>query len=243
MKIPFRVDLHIHTGLSPCADAGMVPTAIIEKAKEQKLDGIGICDHNSAENVVAVRKAGARAGVQVLGGMEITSREEVHVMGFFQEHAALFDMQEIVYENLPGKNDQSVFGEQIVVDEHDRIVGASDRLLIGATDLSVDQIVASIHRLGGVAIASHIDRESFGIIGQLGFVPPELPLDALELSSRCRSSEAVDYWKYGLPLVTFSDAHYPSDMGGACTTFVLDTPSVAEVVRTLRGRRGRKKRI
>lgn len=58
----FKIDLHIHTCLSPCADLTMLPTTIVEYARERDLDGVEICDHNSVENVVAVRKGMRNAG-------------------------------------------------------------------------------------------------------------------------------------------------------------------------------------
>ena len=115
----YKLDLHIHTCLSPCADLPMLPSGIIGHAKLRNLDGIGICDHNSAENVTAVMNAGKREGVTVFGGMEITSSEEVHVLSYFEDENALYEMQNIVYENLPGENDENYFGEQLVADEFD----------------------------------------------------------------------------------------------------------------------------
>lgn len=239
----FKADLHIHTCLSPCAELTMLPTAIVKQAKMQDLDIIGICDHNAAENVNAVKKAGEKRGLQVLGGMEITSSEEVHILGFFGDDAAIWEMQDIVSKNLAGENDEDVFGMQLVVDEYDTPTELNDRLLIGATSLTVDEIVESIHRLGGLAIASHIDREAFSIIGQLGFIPEELPLDALELSSNCKSSEIDIYRGYGFPLVTFSDAHFPADIGKISTTFFLNAPSFSEIKMAFQGIEGREVRI
>jgi PHP family Zn ribbon phosphoesterase len=235
----FKMDLHIHTCLSPCADLEMLPTAIIKRAKERNLDEVGICDHNSAENVMAVRKAGEREGVQVLGGMEIASSEEVHVLAFFDDDRALSEMQNIVYENLSGENNEGYFGEQLIVDEQDRIVGSTEKLLIGATSLGIDRVVELVHSLGGLAIASHVDRPSFSIIAQLGFVPKELSLDALELSWKCELTEVSNYETYGLPLVKSSDAHFLSDVGRAVTRFSLNVPSFPEVAMALRGAEGR----
>lgn len=239
----FKADLHVHTCLSPCADLAMLPTTIVKQAKMQNLDMIGICDHNSAENVLAVKKAGAREGLHVLGGMEITSREEVHVLALFDDDPSLWEMQNIVYENLSGENDEDFFGEQVIVDEHDSPVALSDKLLIGATDLSIDEIVKLVHSLKGVAIASHIDRESFSIIAQLGFIPEGLSLDALEISPNCRSNEIADYKSYGFPLVTCSDAHFLTDIGKASTTFLLDIATFREVVMAFHGVEGRHVRL
>ena len=233
------MDLHIHTCLSPCAQSDMLPTTIIKQARDKNVDVVGICDHNSAENVLAVRKAGEKEGVQVLGGMEISSSEEVHILAFFDDDGALLEMQNIVYENLSGENDEKYFGEQLIVDEYDKIIGSTNKLLIGSTSLGIDRIVELVHSLGGLAVASHVDRDSFSIITQLGFIPKELPLDALELSWRCELSEVNNYESYGLPLVKFSDAHFLSDIGKAVTTFSLSAPSFSEVVMAFQNVEGR----
>lgn len=237
----FKADLHIHTCLSPCAEAEMTPSAIVRAAKEAGLDLIGICDHNSAENVPALTKAAEGTGLDVLGGLEVTSREEVHVAGLFDvrdNRDALEEMQHIVLQNLPGVNEAEVFGEQLVCGGDDSVVRRSDRLLIGATTLTIHEVVEAIRRLGGVAIASHVDRESFGIIGQLGFVPEGLRLDAMELSPRAGESES---WRgqalgSGLPLITSSDAHRLSEIGTASTTFRMQEPSVDELRKALSSR-------
>lgn len=227
------MDLHVHTCLSPCAESEMTPQAIVRRAKEQNLDVIAVCDHNSAENVGAVKKAGANQGVQVLGGMEICSSEEVHILAFFDNDEPLFEMQRIVYDHLFGENDEKYFGEQLLVDEHDEVVGTTDRLLIGSTTLSVDEIVETIHSLGGLAVASHVDREAFSMIGQLGFIPEGLSLNALEVSWRCPDSDIADYRKYGFELVRSSDAHLLQDIGRGFTTFLLDAPEFSEVAMAL----------
>ena len=235
----YKIDLHIHTCLSPCAQSEMLPAAIIKRAKDKGLDVIGVCDHNSAENVPAMKKVGEAEGVQVLGGMEICSSEEVHILAFFDDNGALLEMQNIVYENLTGENDENYFGDQLIVDEDDMIVGSSKKLLIGSISLGIDKIVELVHNLGGLAVASHIDREAFSIIGQLGFIPEELPLDAAELSWRCESNKTDNYRSYDLPLVKSSDAHFLSDIGKAVTTFLLNAPSFSEIAMAFKGIEGR----
>lgn len=239
----FKMDLHIHTCLSPCSDETMLPGAVIEQSRKKNLDGIGICDHNSAENVMAVKKAGEREGIYVFGGLEITSSEEVHVLALFEDTTKVEVMQNIVYRALSGENDENYFGRQFLVDEHDHIIGSTQKLLIGSSSMSVNQVVSIIHHLGGIAIAAHIDRESFSIIGQLGFIPEELSLDAVELSPGCEPDKIVDYKKYGFPLVRFSDAHLLPDIGKTFTTFYINEPSLAEILKALRGIDGRTVRI
>ncbi len=240
----FKADLHIHTCLSPCAEAEMRPAEIVKAAKTKGLDVIGICDHNSAENVQAVAAAAEGEALSVIGGMEAASREEVHVLGLFDcgKSSGLQAMQQIVYENLPGENDETVFGEQPVYGEDGSAVGRNTHLLIGATTLSIEQVVEAIHDLGGVAIASHIDREGFGIIGQLGFVPEGLALDALELSPRAGGRELWESLsrESGLPLVPFSDAHRLDEIGEASTSFVMESACIDEFKKALCSQDGRR---
>jgi len=236
-----RGDLHIHTCLSPCADSGMLPTAIVKEAKKNNLQMIGICDHNSVENVEAVRKAGKRAGLAVMGGIEITSQEEVHILGLFSRKSALWDIQDMVYKSLSGDNDENLFGEQVCVDEYDRVIGSNKRLLIGATGLTLEKIVGAIHHLGGLAVASHIDRQSFSIISQLGFIPGGLTLDALEISPLASRERRYAFGqKYDFPLLTFSDAHCLNDIGKSFSSFLIERASLEETKKALTDDNGRK---
>ncbi len=237
----FRADLHVHTCLSPCAEDEMSPQAIIRQAKKKGLDVIGICDHNSTKNINAVRQAGLDEGLAVIGGIEICSQEEVHILGLFDEEEGLKEMQLLIDQNLHGENNPELFGEQCLCDEHGAILGKETKLLIGAIGLSVEKIVENIHRLGGLAIASHVDRESFSIFSQLGFVPEGLELDALEISPRYSIADVKKDFPQteDYPLVTFSDAHRLDDI---CTAFIIftgDSPSVTELHNALLRKDGR----
>jgi len=230
-----RADLHMHTCLSPCADALMQATAIVRQAKKMGLDMIGISDHNSAENVAAVVKAGAREGLPVVAGMEITSSEEVHILGLFNTELDLMDMQDLIYQNLPGENYEQAYGPQTVIDEWDNVLGTNSKLLLGATTLTVERVVEAIHQRSGVAIASHVDRERFSLIGQLGFIPKGLNLDAVEVSRPSSLNQEYDY-----PVVTFSDAHFLEDIGNSCTEFMIEDASVDEIRKALHNEMGRR---
>jgi hypothetical protein len=185
MTVEFIADLHIHTCLSPCAELSMTPRDIVERAASLGINIIAVCDHNSAENVAVTRALAGAKGITVIPAMEICSSEEVHVLGFFGLLEDALRMQETVYDHLqPGENDEETFGMQVVVNDVNEVLEFNRRLLIGATDLSVNKVVDFIHRFGGLAVASHIDRDGFGIVGQLGFIPAELRFDALEISRR-----------------------------------------------------------
>jgi PHP family Zn ribbon phosphoesterase len=236
----FKADLHIHTCLSPCGDLEMHPRAITKQAGMKEIDIIGICDHNSAENVPGVISAAAETNVRVLPGLEITSQEEVHVLALFDEQEPAFRLQEIVYSHLPGQNDEQAFGMQVVVNENAEVMGFNQRLLIGASTLSIEKVVENIHALNGLAVASHIDREGFSLIGQLGFVPEHLELDALEISPRISHEAAMKKFSTRFNLVCSSDAHYLRDIGTGFTTFYIEEPTTREIKKALLCEDGRR---
>lgn len=239
-----KADLHVHTCLSPCSGLDMSPREVVNAAIRKGMDLIGICDHNSAENVLAVKKAGERNGLTVIGGMEVASSEEAHILAFFHEDDDLLEFQEYVYRHLSGRNDEHSFGLQVIADDEDGVTGFCERMLIAATSLSAEAIVARVKASKGdsLIIAAHVDRESFSIIGQLGFIPPGLALDAVEVSARMTAAEALikfpDCRNY--PVVTGSDAHCPDDIGKRFTWLTLRDGTLREIKRALAGRDGRK---
>jgi len=239
-----KADLHVHTCLSPCSGLDMSPREVVSAALQKGLDLIGICDHNSAENVLAVKKAGLRNGLMVLGGMEVASSEEAHILVFFEDDDDLLKFQEFIYRHQSGTNDEHAFGQQVIADDEDGVTGFCDRLLIGATTLPAAAIVAAAHAAKGesLVIAAHVDRQSFSIIGQLGFIPPQLALDAVEISEHMTVAEAADRFpdcrKY--PVITSSDAHGLGDIGKRVTCFTIENGTVEEIKKALAGRDGRK---
>lgn len=238
----FRADLHIHTCLSPCADLNMTPRTIVERAAQHGLDLIGISDHNSSENALAVVRAARGRDLKVLPGMEVTSKEEIHILALFDNIEKALQLQDIVYAHLHGENDPEAFGLEVIVNEHQDVLGVSNRLLIGATELSLDQVVDLIHCLDGIAIASHVDRETFGIVGQLGFIPEHLDFDALELSNNTSLEDAgrrfPQYARFAL--LRSSDAHFPEDIGMASTSLLLAAATTEEIKKAFRGEDGRR---
>ena len=217
----------------------MSPRRIAEEAKRKSLDILGVCDHNSAGNAAAVSETAGRAGIRVFPGLEITTREEVHLLALFESLDSALSMQEEVYGHLAGENDEKAFGRQVIANAEDEVVGFEPKFLLGAVTLSLGNIVDSIHALRGLAIAAHVDRRSFGLIGQLGFVPKGLALDALEISPRLAREEAKDKVGSDHPLIRGSDAHKLQEIGTATTSFFLEDPAVGEVRKALLGVEGR----
>jgi len=218
----------------------MSPKRILTAAKKKELDIIGICDHNSSENSLAVMNAARKMNIHVFPGMEVSSQEEVHVLALFDEIENVLKLQKFVYKNLPGENDEKAFGMQVVVNEKEEVLGFNNKLLIGATTIPLEEVIRLIHSFSGIAIASHIDRESFSIIGQLGFIPDNLELDALEISPNISFGEAKKRYTDHFPITCSSDAHFPDDIGKSFTSFLLEDGTVAEIKKALKNEEGRK---
>jgi hypothetical protein len=239
----FKADLHIHTCLSPCAGLDMTPSAIVDAVLAQGIDIIAITDHNSAENFAAAQKAAELTELTVLGGMEVTSSEEAHILAVFDSVENIMAMQKHVYDNmLPAVNDEKFYGDQIVVNEYDEVLDFNRRLLIGATVLNANQIVDTIRALGGLAIASHIDRDFFSITSQLGFIPEDLHFDALEISPLTGMNQAREKFRQysDCAWVSSSDAHRIEDIGKRKTLFTLESATVEEMKLACMNKEGRK---
>jgi len=238
----YRADLHIHSCLSPCADLDMSPRALVEVSIERGLDIIALCDHNSAENVGATVRAGRQRGITVIPGMEISTKEEVHLLALFHDEAQALSMQQIVYDHLRGTNRPELFGDQVVANEMDEVEGFNDRRLIGATLLPFQEVIRDIHRLGGLCIASHVDRPSFSLLSQLGFVPPDADLDGVEISRPMQREELITQVPGlgKLPAVFSSDAHFLKDIGKIFTLLALEARSLDEIRMALEGENERR---
>jgi PHP family Zn ribbon phosphoesterase len=238
----FKTDLHIHSCLSPCGDWDMSPRRIIQKSLEVGLDLIAVCDHNTVENAGVAIREGQKQGVQVLPGMEVCSREEVHILALFGDLVQALEMQAYVYANLPGQNKPEVFGCQVVANEKDEVLGENPRLLIGATRLGLHEIVKKTHLLSGLSFSCHVDRPAYGIINQLGFIPADLALDGVEVSRHVKLAEA--HQKVSgiekFACITNSDAHFLDDIGKVWTVFQMAEPTIEEIRKSLLNQDGRR---
>ncbi|MBD3306736.1 PHP domain-containing protein [candidate division KSB3 bacterium] len=239
---PFAADLHVHSVLSPCGDYNMAPGPILEQARRQHLDLIAITDHNSGENVKAFWEACQGTEITVLPGMEVTTEEEIHVVTLFDDLDTLTTWQALVYEALPPlKNNEEFFGVQVEVDAHNGIVRVHDRLFAGTTSLPINSVIKRVHTLGGLCIPAHVDKPNFSLISQLGGIPPDLDVIALEVFRATPLEWARQHYpdvnRYSV--VRASDAHYLQDVGIARTTYVIEQPIVQELRKALLHREGR----
>ena len=172
------VDLHMHSCLSPCADDDMTPANICGMAHIKGLQAIAVTDHNTARNLPYVKEAADYYGLILLPGMEITTREEVHLLGYFRDVDTAVKVGEIFTEHLPKmKNKPDFFGNQFVMNTDDEVMDVEERLLIGSTDLDLAECTKIIRDNGGAAVPAHINR-GHGLLVNLGLFPeePEFPV-------------------------------------------------------------------
>jgi 3',5'-nucleoside bisphosphate phosphatase len=242
MKI-FSTDLHIHTKLSPCGSEEMTPTGITGAARKAGLDIIAICDHNSSRNASAVMEAAFADSITVIPGIELETRERIHIVGLFPNVACAIRVSEAVRQNLPDADEaySNRIGAQVLLSSDDRPYGKEEKALASPSIFDLLSAVQLIRQNGGLAIAAHVERPSFSVYSQLGDVPRDIPFDALEVSPVNNRPIGLreKFARYGWPLVASSDSHYLFEVGRARSRFYLEQPSFEEIGLALHGQEGR----
>ncbi len=219
----------------------MLPPLIVQEALERGINLIAVTDHNASANVSAVQKAAEGTALIVMPGMELQTREEVHLLCLFDSLDQLADWQVQVDRSLPDlKNDPEHFGDQFIVDETGEFLRREERLLLTSTSFSIEAVFAAVNQLGGMVIPAHVDRAAFGLFPVLGFIPAGLPVEALEISSRLPAEAATKVHPQlaEYPLLVGGDAHILDQILGA-NLFELVSPEVSELRLALTGKSGR----
>lgn len=230
------VDLHIHSCLSPCADDDMTPANICGMAHLKGLDAIAVTDHNSARNLPYVKEAADYYGLLLLPGMEITTREEVHLLGYFPTVEAAVAAGEIFSSHLPPiPNRPEFFGRQLVTDTDDQVVAEETRMLIGATNLDLAECTEIIRSRGGVAVPAHINRGSNGLLVNLGMMPEEPEFPVVEVSPGLPVDAGA---VAGRAVLHSSDAHQLGNILEAVFDFPTGRFSLGGLFDALRGEKG-----
>lgn len=236
------LDLHIHTVLSPCGGDDMLPAPVIMRAREQGIDVLAVTDHNSAENAAAFMAKGEEVGVKVLPGMELQTAEDIHLLCLFDDPARVLKLQDLVYSKLPDIPNKKLFlGEQWVVDKEANKLREVERLLLAGTSLALEEAVVSVQDLGGLCLAAHLDRQAFSLWGHLGYLPPDIPLDGIELTPHLVRDPAQlkVMAQLGYSYITSSDAHYLNDIRPPHCFAYLEECTLEEIKMALKGRNGR----
>jgi predicted metal-dependent phosphoesterase TrpH len=214
----------------------MSPGKIVERAIQVGLNVIAVTDHNMAENCYYVCRAAEKHDIVALCGMELQTLEEIHLLAIFDDFETAFEFQNHIYRLLPDvENDVDYFGDQLVVNVSDEILRCEEKLLLNSVQISVNDAVKWIKSHGGLAIPSHIDSPTFSILSQLGFVPDDIPFDALEVRYMDKTKDLMPLIMLKkVPFVTFSDAHYPADIGRRRTMLDMDEADCQNIAKALK---------
>lgn len=237
----FRADLHVHTVLSPCAELEMQPPLIINAAQKMGINLIAITDHNASANIESVQKAAINFDITVLPGMELQTKEEVHVLCLFDTLTQMNKFQELVDGKLPNiKNNAEFFGEQLIVDENGDFLRKEERLLITSANINLNEAFDMVTKLDGLLIPAHVNRKANGLLEILGFVPPDIPIPALEISRHLTPTEAVNNFPQieNYSIIQNGDVHRLNDFIGT-TIFEIGEPSIHEIKLALKNQDGR----
>lgn len=237
-------DFHIHTLLSPCAEIEMTPHHIVMRAAQYGVDAVAITDHNASANAAAAVEAAKSYGVKVFPGMEVECREEAHIVVLFDTLEQLAAWQKIVDANMSGlKNNAERFGAQFIVDDDDNFIAEEERMLLGPLKLPAAEVIQKVNAMGGMAIAAHVDRPSYSLLMQLGFLPSDMGLAAAEISSagiRELKEQKLKLALGGLNYVTDSDAHMMNSfINGPKNLITVKSLTVAELKLALAAEEGR----
>ena len=238
----FRADLHLHTVLSPCGDVSMSPAGIVAACVAKEIAIIGITDHNTTLQCRIVTDVAHEKGIFVLPGVEITTREEVHLLAYFPSLAVTdcfqvwLDAHLQVIENKP-----EFFGYQVVVARYEQVVYQEDRLLIAALDVDIHATAQAVRNHGGLLIPAHVGKGKNSLFSQLGIMPEGFDVDALEVARVGDRAEVMTRYPTVLAptFVGGSDAHYVEDIASMTTRFVMEKPDFYEIRRALAGEDGR----
>ena len=220
----YTYDLHTHSCLSPCADNDNTPNNLVGMAYLSGIKILALTDHNSAKNCPAFFEAAKRYGIRPVAGMELTTTEDIHVVCLFEklESAMAFD-EYLQKRRVLIKNRTNVFGDQLILDKDDEIIGTEEHLLPNATTVSLDEAPGLVAEFGGICYPAHIDRDANGIIAILGTLPPTPVFGAVEI----RNAEKIPEYKekYDLSdktIIVSSDSHYLTDINESNNFFELD---------------------
>lgn len=237
--IPFSCDLHIHSALSPCAEKNMDPEQVIKKILELDIDIFSITDHNSCFNCAVFNKYAQDNNILFIPGIELQSSEEIHLLSYFYDVISLnnFYMDVVRPSMLCNvKNDPERFGHQFKINEFGRIIGEEDLMLSMALNLSINKLVDEIHKYNGIAVAAHIDR-GFSVVSQLGFIPPNLELDAVEIWNISKIDEIKNSFlkNRNFNIISSSDSHYLDMMKKTKMKLVLEKSDVNSCLDCIKG--------
>lgn len=207
----YPADLHIHTCLSACADKNMTPCTIVQEAMSKGLEVIAITDHNSALNLPAAMVEAKNTDILIIPGIEVETREEIHLLCYFPDVNAALIMSKMLYNALPEIYNFPEWADiQCVIGEDGQISAEVKKLMVVAVRYSLDEVVDMCEKLGGVSVPAHVNRELGSMLTVLGEIPKKHGLRTVELYTSLLCPDYII--KKDFNIIFSSDAHSKGDM-------------------------------
>ncbi len=211
-------DFHVHSCLSPCGDNDMTPGNIAGMAAVKGLDAIALTDHNTCDNCEAFLYQAEKLGICGICGAEVTTAEEIHVVCLFeQESDAKAFSDELKEHRMKIKNNEKIFGEQLILDKDDNELSRDEFFLPAATDLTLEDTVILGKKHNAFIFPAHVDKTSNGILAILGDMPenPSFCLAEYHDKEKCGTLKAMYPTLSHMGVLTNSDAHFLWDINDA----------------------------
>lgn len=234
MSKKYYYDLHMHSCLSPCGDDEMTPNNIAGMGVVAQLDIMALTDHNTCLNCPAFFEAAEENGVIPIAGMELTTAEDIHVVCLFEKLSEAMDFSAYVNERrIAIKNRTDIFGNQLIMDGQDEIIGTEENLLPNATTITIDEVPDAVKGFNGVCFPAHIDKDSNGIVATLGVFPDTPFFPCAEIHNVEKTEEFREKFPIlkDKTIVHSSDAHYLWDINGRLNYLELECDDTPDDVR------------
>jgi predicted metal-dependent phosphoesterase TrpH len=231
----FYYDFHIHSCLSPCGDEDMTPNNIVNMSLIKGLNVIALTDHNTMKNCPSILEAAEESGLLVIPGMEIQTREDVHIVALFPNLEAASHVEALLDEHrlmLPHKPEK--FGRQVIMNEKDEIIEEYPITLLASIDIGIDQLIRMVGDSGGVVFPAHINKQANSVLGNLGFIPEDWPIGAIEVFKADENMDLVAKYSGRFKILKNSDAHYLQDISEPVNTIDIPALTIDEVIKYLR---------
>lgn len=203
-------DVHMHSCLSPCGDALMTPNNIVNMCVLKGLDVIAVTDHNHSGNVAAVMSLAKESGLICIPGMEVQTKEDVHVLVYFR---SLEDIERFSNDldkyRVKVPNDEKRFGRQVICDEEDNEIATYPHALIIGLTISIEHLELLANHHQGVIVPAHINKGTNSVLANLGFMPENLNVQTIEVYDKA-PFQGMMFKRY--KVIRNSDAHYLGDI-------------------------------
>ena len=228
----YRVDFHIHSCLSPCADLTMTPKQVVKKLLEKHIDWAAITDHNTTRNLKPFEKAFKSSGIAFLPGIEIQTVEDIHVLGYFSNVETAQKAGLEVEQALPEfQIDPEKNGYQLLTDEQDEFLDMLLKPYGFPTRLTLDETIDLIRGHNGIPVYAHVEK-AMGVIVQLGFIPQEPSDMACELYMPSKYDSYASQLS-ARTVLSSSDAHNLDSFSEAKMTVKCESRKFDELCKAL----------